>query len=60
MATSTDHSDHNSVASLMRHEHSKASQDIIYLITLLDPMDSDNSDYDKFKEYLDLDDSFSF
>ena len=56
-ATSTQQSSHNSVTSLTMHERPIISKDAIYLVSLLDAIDSDNSDNDEFIGYLNLEDS---
>ena len=57
MATSTHHSSHSSVASSTQH-NSIISWDHVYLLRLLDAMDSDDNHDDKFEGQLDLQDSF--
>ena len=57
MATSTQHTSHNSVASSMQYKRPIISRDAIYLLSFLDAIDSDNSDKDEFVGYLNLEDS---
>ena len=49
-ATSTYHSSHSSIASSTQHERPIILQDDIYLLRLLDAMESDDNHDDKFKE----------
>ena len=57
MATSTQQSSHNSVTSSTRHERPIISKDAIYLLSLLDAIDSDDSDNDECIGYLNFEDS---